>query len=111
MSYDPAEALTEFREKYFEASGVREINCASYTKRPGDPSVDAIEVIVEPGFEPADLPAASEATTSSAATRMMRHTWPPGRSSDIGSLGEVTELPHLYPDQAPGRFPSGWMSR
>ena len=58
MSYDPAEALTEFREKYFEASGVREINCASYTKRPGDPSVDAIEVIVEPGFEPADLPAA-----------------------------------------------------
>jgi len=54
VSYDPAEALTELRETYFEAAGVREIHSASYTKRPGDPSVDAIEVIVEP----ADLPAA-----------------------------------------------------
>jgi hypothetical protein len=58
MSYNPAEALTEFREKYAEAAGVREINSASYTKRPGDPSVDAIEVIVEPGFKSFDLPAA-----------------------------------------------------
>jgi hypothetical protein len=58
MSYDPAEVLTEFREKYSEAAGVREINSASYVRRQGEPGVDAIEVIVDPGFDSADLPAA-----------------------------------------------------
>jgi hypothetical protein len=58
VSYDPAEVLTEFRQKYSEAVGVREINGASYARWPGEPSVDAIEVIVEPGFDSADLPAA-----------------------------------------------------
>jgi hypothetical protein len=39
-------------------TGVREINSASYVRWQGEPSVDAIEVIVEPGFDSADLPAA-----------------------------------------------------
>jgi hypothetical protein len=57
MALDP---VTEFRERFGSRPGVLEVNQASHNDTPalpGAPSLVAIEVLVEAGFDPASLPA------------------------------------------------------